>query len=68
VAHHLAWSGAFDSGLKFRPMTLPDRLIDHNTPAAQLIEAGLTTADIVAHAIAALGVDALHDLVAIPAQ
>ena len=33
VAHHLAWSGAFDKGLKFRPMTLPDRLIDHNTPA-----------------------------------
>ena len=68
VGHHLAWSGAFDSGLKFRPMTLPDRLIDHNTPAAQLIEAGLTTADIVAHAIAALGVDSHHDLVAIPAQ
>ncbi len=68
VAHHLAWSGAFDSGLKFRPMTLPDRLIDHNTPAAQLIDAGLTTADIVAHAIAALGAESFPDLVAIPAQ
>ncbi|GLR65740.1 1-deoxy-D-xylulose-5-phosphate synthase [Acidocella aquatica] len=68
VGHHLAWNGVFDSGLKFRPMTLPDRLIDHNTPAAQLIDAGLTTADIVAHAIAALGADAHHDLVAIPAQ
>ncbi len=68
VGHHLAWSGAFDTGLKFRPMTLPDRLIDHNTPAAQLIDAGLTTADIVAHAIAALGAQAHHDLVAIPAQ
>jgi 1-deoxy-D-xylulose-5-phosphate synthase len=68
VAHHLAWSGAFDSGLKFRPMTLPDRLIDHNAPAAQLIDAGLTVADIVNHALAALGSESLHDLVAIPAQ
>ncbi|HQT46716.1 MAG TPA: 1-deoxy-D-xylulose-5-phosphate synthase, partial [Acidocella sp.] len=68
VAHHLAWSGAFDHGLKFRPMTLPDRLIDHNSPAAQLIDAGLTTKDIVAHALNALGGEAHHDLAAIPAQ
>ncbi len=68
VAHHLAWSGAFDSGLKFRPMTLPDRLIDHNTPAGQLIDAGLTTHDIVQHVVMALGFESLHDLVAIPAQ
>jgi 1-deoxy-D-xylulose-5-phosphate synthase len=68
VAHHLAWSGAFDSGLKFRPMTLPDRLVDHNTPAAQLVDAGLTAKDIVNHALTALGSDMNHDLVAIPAQ
>jgi 1-deoxy-D-xylulose-5-phosphate synthase len=68
VAQHLAWSGAFDKGLKFRPMTLPDRLIDHNTPAAQLIEAGLTAQHIVANAIAALGIPNIHDFVAIPAQ
>jgi 1-deoxy-D-xylulose-5-phosphate synthase len=68
VAQHLAWSGAFDHGLKFRPMTLPDRLIDHNSPAAQLIDAGLTTKDIVAHALSALGGEAQHDLAAIPAQ
>jgi 1-deoxy-D-xylulose-5-phosphate synthase len=68
VAHHLAWSGAFDSGLKFRPMTLPDRLVDHNTPAGQLIDAGLTTHDIVQHVIMALGSDSLQDLAAIPAQ
>ena len=60
VAHHLAWSGAFDHGLKFRPMTLPDRLIDHNTPAAQLIDAGLTAHDIVSHALAALGSESRH--------
>jgi 1-deoxy-D-xylulose-5-phosphate synthase len=68
VAHHLAWSGAFDSGLKFRPMTLPDRLIDHNTPAAQLIDAGLSVNDIVNHALTALGSESLPGLVAIPAQ
>ncbi len=68
VAHRLAWSGAFDHGLKFRPMTFPDRLIDHNTPAAQLADAGLTARDIVNHALAALGSDTLHGLVAIPAQ
>ncbi len=68
VAQHLAWRGAFDKGLKFRPMTLPDRLIDHNTPAAQMIEAGLTASHIVTHALAALDVNHLHDMVAIPAQ
>jgi 1-deoxy-D-xylulose-5-phosphate synthase len=68
VAHHLAWTGAFDKGLKFRPMTLPDRLIDHNTPAAQLIEAGLTASHIVTHALLALGAESLLDSIAIPAQ
>ena len=37
-------------------MVIPDRLIDHNTPAAQSIEAGLTAKDIVATALTALGV------------
>ncbi|EKN00576.1 1-deoxy-D-xylulose-5-phosphate synthase [Acidocella sp. MX-AZ02] len=68
VAHHLAWSGAFDKGLKFRPMTLPDRLIDHNSPAAQMIEAGLTAQDIATHALTALGLQSFHDFVAMPAQ
>ena len=68
VAHHLAWTGAFDKGLKFRPMTLPDRLIDHNTPAAQMIDAGMTASHIVTHAISALGIESLHDVIAIPAQ
>lgn len=54
VGHHLAWSGAVDRGIRFRPMTLPDRFIDHNTPAGQLIDAGLTAKDIVAHALLAL--------------
>ena len=68
VAHHLSWSGAFDKGLKFRPMAFPDRLIDHNSPAAQLADAGLTAKDIVGHALAALGSTRLADIVAVPAQ
>lgn len=68
VAHHLAWHGAFDKGLKFRPMTLPDRLIDHNAPAAQLNEAGLTAQHIVGHAMTAIGIQSFHNFVAIPAQ
>jgi 1-deoxy-D-xylulose-5-phosphate synthase len=68
VAHYLSWAGAFDHGLKFRPMTFPDRLIDHNAPAAQLADAGLTARDIVGHALSALGTNAGHGLVAIPAQ
>ena len=52
VMQHLAWAGLLDpnaktGGLKIRPMVLPDRFIDHNTPAAQLAEAGLTAKDIV---------------------
>ena len=47
VMQHLAWAGLLDGGLKIRPMVLPDRFIDHNTPASQLAEAGLTAKDIV---------------------
>jgi len=36
-------------------MTLPDRFIDHNAPAAQIIEAGLGAKDIVSTALSALG-------------
>ena len=68
VAQELAWAGLFDRGLKFRPMCFPDRLIDHNAPAAQLVDAGLTARDIVNNALAALGSDTRDDLVAIPAQ
>jgi len=55
VLHHLARSGLLDHGLKIRPMVFPDRFIDHNSPAAQMIEAGLTTRDIVATVLGALG-------------
>jgi 1-deoxy-D-xylulose-5-phosphate synthase len=55
ILQHLAARGLLDGGVRVRSMTLPDRFIDHNTPAAQIIEAGLGAKDIVATAMAALG-------------
>jgi 1-deoxy-D-xylulose-5-phosphate synthase len=55
VLQLLAAEGALDAGLKVRSMTLPDRFIDHDTPARQYAEAGLDRAAIAATARAALG-------------
>ncbi len=55
VMQHLAVRGLLDGDLKIRPLCLPDRFIDHNAPAAQLIEAGLAAKDIVTTALGALG-------------
>jgi 1-deoxy-D-xylulose-5-phosphate synthase len=41
VLHCLADNGLLENGLKLRPMTLPDRFIQHNTPKAQYADAGL---------------------------
>ena len=55
VLHHLAWRGLLDGGLKVRPMIMPDIFIDHDSQAKQLAVAGLSTKDIVATALAAIG-------------
>jgi 1-deoxy-D-xylulose-5-phosphate synthase len=55
VMQFLATTGVFDSGLKIRPMVLPDRFIDHNKPELQYDEAGLNAKHIVATALQALG-------------
>ena len=55
VMQHLAMAGLLDQGLKIRPLVFPDRFIDHNTPAAQMIEAGLSAKDMVGTALRALG-------------
>jgi 1-deoxy-D-xylulose-5-phosphate synthase len=55
VLHALATEGLLDGGLKVRPLTLPDRFIDHESPAIQYADAGLDAASIVATALAALG-------------
>jgi 1-deoxy-D-xylulose-5-phosphate synthase len=48
VLHHLANRGLLDGRLKIRAMTLPDRLIDHDAPAKQYEDAGLTAAHVAA--------------------
>ncbi len=55
VMQFLALDGVLDSGVKIRPMTLPDRFIDHDSPAKQYVTAGLDASSIVATALAALG-------------
>ena len=51
----LALAGLLDNGLKIRPMVLPDRFIDHASPARQYEMAGLDARGIVAMALSALG-------------
>jgi 1-deoxy-D-xylulose-5-phosphate synthase len=58
VLQFLATTGQLDSGLKIRPMILPDRFIDHNKPELQYAEAGLDARQIIATALSALGRDA----------
>ena len=58
VLHYLATMGLLDRGLKVRPMVMPDIFIDHESQAKQLAQAGLTAKDIVATALAAIGIEA----------
>jgi 1-deoxy-D-xylulose-5-phosphate synthase len=55
VMQFLAREGVFDKGLKFRPVTLPDRFIDHDRPETQLADAGVDRAGILAAVLGALG-------------
>ena len=57
VLHWLAREGLLERGLAVRPMTLPDRFIDHDKPEVQYALAGLDSAGIVATALQALGRD-----------
>jgi 1-deoxy-D-xylulose-5-phosphate synthase len=54
VMQHLAWRGLLDGHLKLRPMTLPDRLIDHDSQPRQYEEAGLNASQIKATVLGAL--------------
>ncbi|MGV4877763.1 1-deoxy-D-xylulose-5-phosphate synthase, partial [Acetobacter indonesiensis] len=55
VGHHLATTGLLDT-VRFRPLTLPDIFIDHNSQDAQYEQAELTAPHIVKTALSALGV------------
>ena len=59
VAHYLAEAGAFDTGLKYRSMVLPDVFLDQASPAEMYAAAGLTAEDIEAKVMAVLGAEAL---------
>jgi len=58
VLQFLALEGALDKGLKIRPMTLPDRFLDQDTPEKMYEAAGLNAAAIVTTALSALGREA----------
>jgi 1-deoxy-D-xylulose-5-phosphate synthase len=55
VMQFLATEGAFDKGLKIRPMVLPDRFLDQDTPEKMYAAAHLDARSIVATALNALG-------------
>ena len=58
VLHALAAEGLLDRGLKIRTLTLPDRFIQQNKPAAMYAEAKLDAGNIAATVLAALGREA----------
>lgn len=55
VLQFMALEGLLDKGTKIRPMTLPDRFIEHGGQGDQLAEAGLTASHIAATAASILG-------------
>ncbi|MBN9508483.1 MAG: 1-deoxy-D-xylulose-5-phosphate synthase [Alphaproteobacteria bacterium] len=55
VLQHLAWRGLLDGGVKVRPMVLPDRFLDHDSPARQVAAAGLDAGAIVQAVLITLG-------------
>ena len=55
VLNFLALSGRLDNGLKVRPLTLPDRFIEHESPQVQYDDAGLNAQQIVQTVLSALG-------------
>ena len=55
VLHFLAHAGLLETGLKVRPMVLPDSFLDHDAPHTQYDKAGLNAANIVAQVLATMG-------------
>lgn len=63
VMQYMALHGLLDGKLKFRPMTLPDRWIEHGSHNDQLLEAGLTSGHLSATALQLLGKEELKSKV-----
>ena len=55
VMQFLALDGLLDGGLKFRPMTLPDRFIEHGSQTQQLADAGMDAAHMARTIMSLLG-------------
>jgi 1-deoxy-D-xylulose-5-phosphate synthase len=55
VLHFLSWDGLLDQGLKIRPMVLPDRFLDQDTPERMYEAANLNAKSIVAAVLSILG-------------
>jgi 1-deoxy-D-xylulose-5-phosphate synthase len=55
VLHVLAHEGLLESGLKVRPLVLPDAFVEHAKPEKMIADAGLDSAGIVRTVFAALG-------------
>lgn len=55
VMQFLALDGLLDGNLKFRPMTMPDRFIDHGSQDQQLADAGLDAAHIARTVLSLMG-------------
>eukprot|EP00803_Ostreobium_quekettii_P003779 evm.model.scf_329EXC.3 EVM.evm.TU.scf_329EXC.3 scf_329EXC:35635-43179(+) len=55
VLSYMALEGLLDGGVKVRPMTLPDRFIEHGAYPDQLSEAGLTADHIASTALKLIG-------------
>lgn len=55
VMQFLAMDGAFDAGLRIRPMVFPDTFIDQDSPVKMYEAAAMQAADIVRTAVGALG-------------
>ncbi|MBW7849442.1 MAG: 1-deoxy-D-xylulose-5-phosphate synthase [Rhodospirillales bacterium] len=60
VMHFMATAGLLDAGVKVRPLCLPDRFIEHDTPYNQYDQAGLNAQHIVTTALRALGLEAVQ--------
>lgn len=55
VSHFLSLNGLLDGNIKWRPMMLPDRYIDHGSQTDQIEEAGLSPQHIASTAMSLVG-------------
>ncbi|KAK6131938.1 hypothetical protein DH2020_034320 [Rehmannia glutinosa] len=62
ISHFLCLNGLLDGNLKWRPMVLPDRYIEHGAQSEQIEEAGLSPKHIAATVLSLIGEgkDSLH--------